>query len=152
MVTLECTSPVIFLRIPTPLDDRIDTRTMRIIVCGGRDFKDRALCYDHIEHFIGEHADEVIEIVSGHARGADTFAEDYAAANGLRCKVFAAEWDRYGRAAGPIRNRQMMQYASEENGAVLAFWDGKSKGTKNMIGQAQKAGMTVKIVYYGASE
>lgn len=125
---------------------------MRLIVCGSRDFKDRALCYDHIEHFIRSHANEPIEIVSGHARGADTYAEDYASANRIRCKVFAADWAKYGRPAGPIRNRQMMQYASEENGAVLAFWDGKSKGTKNMISQAQKAGMTVQIVCYGADQ
>ena len=59
---------------------------------------------------------------------------------------FPADWKVYGKQAGPVRNRQMLNYAKEEQGALLAFWDGKSRGTKNMIDIAKDAGIIVKVV------
>ena len=109
----------------------------RVIVCGGRDFKDEELCYASLDKLLNNIGN--IEIVSGNASGADTFGEKYAEKNGFEVKIFKPDWKKYGRAAGPIRNREMLEYALAENAIVVAFWDGKSKGTKNMISQAQNS-------------
>ena len=122
----------------------------RVIICGGRDFSDKGLCFDSLDLFLAGY--ETVEIVSGHASGADLLGEAYARAHGLKLSVFKADWKRYGRGAGPIRNRQMLEYAIEETALVIAFWDGKSKGTKNMIDQARKAGSEVKIVRYSEKD
>ncbi len=119
----------------------------RVIVCGGVDFTDKDLCFSQLQRLLSYH--ENIEIVSGHARGADSLGEEYAKENNLKLTIFPAEWKKYGRAAGPIRNRQMLQYAEEEKPVVIAFWDGQSRGTKNMINQAEKVGAEVHIVRYG---
>ena len=65
--------------------------------------------------------------------------------NGLELSVFPAEWNIYGRRAGFLRNTQMADFASEEGseGALIAFWDGQSRGTKMMISIAQKKGIAV---------
>ena len=62
--------------------------------------------------------------------------ERYAAENGFTVEIFMAEWDKYGRAAGPIRNEKMVDIAN----LVIAFWDGKSRGTKSLIKYAERAG------------
>lgn len=118
----------------------------RVIICGGRDFSDRNFCFSQLRQLLASY--ENIEIVSGHAKGADTFGEEYAEENGLKVSVFKPDWKLYGRAAGPIRNRQMLEYAEEENPVVIAFWNGKSKGTENMIRQSERAGAEVHIVSY----
>lgn len=120
--------------------------TTRIIICGGRDFNDRNLFYETMDSLIGKF--EEIELVSGHAKGADSFAEAYAKERNIPITVFKPDWKKYGRGAGPIRNREMLQYAIEEKPVVMAFWDGKSKGTKNMLDQAKKAGAECLITYY----
>lgn len=75
-------------------------------------------------------------ILSGGARGVDTWAVDEAERVGLPTEVLPAEWDKYGRAAGMIRNAQLVKRA----GKVMAFWDGVSKGTRNTMDTASKAG------------
>lgn len=74
------------------------------------------------------------------------FGEEFAEMEGIKCTVFKAEWNLYGKAAGPIRNKAMLTYAMEENPVVIAFWNGASRGTKNMVEQARKAGAEVIIV------
>ena len=78
---------------------------------------------------------------AAHAYGDEVmgYAEEYAAERGLKVKLYPAEWARYGKAAGPKRNNQMAKDAS----AVIAFWDGRSKGTKNMIDTAIKLNKVV---------
>lgn len=71
----------------------------------------------------------VTEIVSGGAKGVDTYAREYAHANGLKLTEFLPAYDRYGRGAPLKRNLQIIHYAD----AVIAFWDGKSRGTKHVI-------------------
>lgn len=71
----------------------------------------------------------VTEIVSGGARGVDACAAKYAEAHGIRLTEFLPDYERYGRAAPIKRNQQIIEYAD----VVLAFWDGRSKGTKNVI-------------------
>lgn len=116
----------------------------RIIVCGNKDFKDRDYCLKKLKEIIPKYTNP--EIVSGHARGADKFGEEYAKMEGIKCTVFKAEWNHYGKAAGPIRNREMLNYAMDETAIVIAFWNGTSRGTKNMVEQAQKAGVEVIII------
>lgn len=118
----------------------------RVIVCGGRDFSDKKLCFESLDRILTEYDD--VEIVSGHARGADLLGEEYAAKKGLACRVFPADWNKWGKAAGPIRNREMLIYAEAEVPVIVAFWDGRSLGTKNMIKQAENAGAEVHIVRY----
>lgn len=117
----------------------------RVIVCGGREFNDRELCFSKLDQILSEY--ENPEIVSGHAKGADLLGEKYAKLHSLPLKVFPAEWKKYGRGAGPVRNRQMLQYALEEKPLIIAFWNGVSPGTKDMIRQAEDAGAEVRIVY-----
>ena len=83
-----------------------------------------------------------VEIVSGTARGVDQLGEKYAASNDLECKKFPADWDRFGKSAGYKRNEQMAEYAD----ALVAFWDGCSRGTRHMINLAKAAGISVSII------
>lgn len=71
----------------------------------------------------------ISEVVSGTANGIDRRGEQWAAKNNIPIKQFPAEWDVYGKSAGYVRNYVMAQYAD----ALIAIWDGKSKGTLNMI-------------------
>lgn len=82
----------------------------------------------------------ITEVVSGGARGADTYGERWTD----KVKRFPADWDKHGRAAGPIRNQAMAEYAD----ALIAVWDGESKGTRDMISRARARGLKVFIYYY----
>ena len=84
----------------------------------------------------------ITEVVSGCAKGADTFGEEWADDQRLPVKKFPAEWDKYGRAAGPIRNKQMAEYSDQ----LIAFLYPNSRGTANMINQAKKLGLKVHII------
>ena len=89
---------------------------------------------------------EELEIVTGGCSGADAMGEDYARTWHLGLKVFPAKWDKYGRAAGPIRNRLMAEYASKaDRGILIAFPVGKSRGTSSMIEQAKECGLEVHV-------
>ena len=81
------------------------------------------------------------EIVSGGASGADALAERYARSRGLAFRAFPADWRRWGKLAGPIRNRQMADYGS----AAVVYWDGRSRGTADMISSASAAGLRVVV-------
>ena len=83
---------------------------------------------------IGKYIDGCKEIVSGGAKGADTCAIEYANKNGIKATVFLPEYERYGRAAPIIRNKQIVDYADK----IVAFWDGSSKGTLSVIKYAKK--------------
>jgi hypothetical protein len=120
----------------------------KVIVAGGRDFNDYEKLSKTLENFRnaiwnGNHADE-IEIVSGGARGADSLGERWAKENHVGVMLFPAEWDKHGKAAGPIRNEQMGDYAD----SLIAFWDGKSRGTAHMIKYAKDNGLNVIVVNY----
>lgn len=85
-----------------------------------------------------------VTIISGGATGADALGEQFAKANNLELIVVPANWEKYGRAAGPKRNAEMAEMID----ALIAFWDGKSRGTKNMIETAEKKGLLVRVVNY----
>jgi hypothetical protein len=80
-------------------------------------------------------------VVSGTALGADTEGEKAAKLLGIPVHRFPANWEKYGRAAGPIRNRQMAENAE----ALIAVWDGVSRGTKNMIEEAKARNLAVYV-------
>ncbi len=110
---------------------------MKTIIAGSRDLKD----YEVVCKAMADFGEEVTEVVSGKARGADALGEQWAKMRRIPIKPFPADWDAHGKAAGPIRNRQMAAYAE----ALVAIWDGKSSGTKNMIDEARKKGLVVHI-------
>lgn len=87
---------------------------------------------------------DTTEIVSGGAKGIDTCAENYAKQKGIPIKVFLPEYQRYGRVAPLKRNLQIIDYAD----LVLAFWDGKSHGTKYVIDKCKEKGKKVKVFMY----
>lgn len=116
---------------------------MKVIIAVGREFNDYGLLKTKCDFYLEKTFSE-IEIVSGKATGADSLGELYAKECEYRLKEFPANWQLNGRAAGPIRNEEMGDYAE----ALIAFWDGKSKGTKHMIDYMKKLGKPVKIVYY----
>ncbi|MFS0643834.1 DUF2493 domain-containing protein [Siminovitchia sp. 179-K 8D1 HS] len=116
----------------------------KVIVAGSRDFDDYPLLERELIHFLfGRHPNEV-EIISGTARGADQLGERFAKEKGCALKLFPADWNKNGKAAGPIRNKEMSEYAD----ACVVFWDGVSRGTKNMIDNAKRKGLKLKIVRY----
>lgn len=115
----------------------------KVIIAGCRDLEDYELVKAYADFKLSKIEDE-IEIVSGTASGADALGERYAEEKGYRVKRFPADWNKCGRRAGPLRNRQMAEYAD----ALLAYWDGKSKGTENMIQEAQARGLKVGIKLY----
>ena len=115
----------------------------RVIIAGTRYFNDYALLCEYADYKLSK-IRQPIEIVSGHARGADTLGERYAEERGYKLTLFPAEWDKYGKSAGPRRNKEMAEYAN----ALIAIWDGKSIGTKNMIDIAKEKGLKIGIKLY----
>ena len=113
---------------------------MKIIIAGSRNFNDYALLRKTLDEILIDDGD--YEVVSGCCSGADKLGERYAAEKGFRVKHFPADWSKFGKAAGPIRNALMADYA---DGLVL-FWDGTSKGSKNMLENARKRGLEIKEV------
>ena len=117
---------------------------MRIIVAGGRDFNSYEMLEKELKSIIDTNKNENIEIVSGGARGADTLGIKFAKENNIPIKFFPALWDQYGKSAGMIRNKQMAEYGD----FLLAFWDGESHGTKNMIKTMKEMNKHGKVVIY----
>lgn len=118
-----------------------------LIVAGGRDFNEYHIAYRGIHDTIMEINDDVT-IVSGCAKGADTIGEVYALTHDLPLIRFMADWKAHPKAAGPIRNAKMAEVGTD----LLAFWDGESKGTKDMINKARNKGLNVTIIYYGVNQ
>lgn len=117
----------------------------KLIVAGGRDFNR----YHSVAHEItmlanNELSHRAVSIVSGMARGADRMGWEFAQKARVQCYAFPADWDTHGKAAGPIRNRAMAEFAD----GLLAFWDGQSRGTKNMIETMQRMGKPVRVIRY----
>lgn len=110
---------------------------MKVIIAGGRNITD----YSLVLSALAESEFTPTEIVSGMAPGVDTLAIQYARENNLPLKEFHADWNSYKKAAGPIRNKAMAEYAD----ALVAIWDGESRGTHNMIQQAHLRGLKVYV-------
>ena len=91
---------------------------------------------------IGMYISDGDEIVSGGAVGIDSCAAEYAKKNGLMLTVFLPQYERYGRAAPIVRNKMIVDYADK----IVAFWDGKSRGTLSVIKYAEKTGKPCEII------
>jgi YspA, cpYpsA-related SLOG family len=111
----------------------------KVAIIGSRSFED----YELLKEVVGKFGRD-FSIVSGGAAGADRLAERYATEFGKAITVFKPDWNRYGRGAGMVRNKQIIAEAD----AVFAFWDGSSKGTKNSIELAKKADKPIRVVTY----
>ena len=126
------------------------TKELRVIVAGTRIFTDQQLLYSTLDSILADYSEDKykIIIISGCAKGADSIAIQYAKDHDHEIKKFPAEWDKLGKSAGVRRNLQMAQYASDvhHQGLLVAFWNGESPGTKNMIEVAKRYNLPVQIV------
>ena len=107
---------------------------MKLAIIGSRRISDIDL-----DHYIKEKPDE---IVSGGAKGVDFCASEYAKRNAIKLTLFLPQYERYGRAAPIIRNKEIVNYADK----ILIIWDGSSKGTLSVIKHAEKSGKEHKII------
>jgi hypothetical protein len=114
----------------------------KVIIAGGRNFSDYDLLSSNLHRLLSKKIE--VEIVSGMARGADSLALQYAKENSIPVKKFPANWDKDGNSAGYKRNVQMAEYAD----ACVCFWNGKSKGTADMIRVARLYKLHVRVIKY----
>lgn len=112
---------------------------MKLIIAGSRHLTDKVELIDQILRRLPFGDQQITEVVSGCARGIDTEGERWANRNNIPIKRFPADWDKYGRSAGPIRNQQMAKYAD----ALLLIWDGQSPGSRNMLQVAEDEDLTI---------
>jgi len=115
---------------------------IKVIIAGGRNFDDFNKLCQVCDEFLQDQNN--IEIVSGAYKGADLLGERYAVERNHPIKQFPADWRRYGKSAGQKRNAEMAIYAD----ALIAFWDGESKGTKHMIELATQTELKVRVIYF----
>ena len=113
---------------------------MKTIIAGSRGFNDYGLLCQICKEEL------LTEVVSGTARGADQLGERYSDENGIPKKQFPADWDKYGKSAGYKRNTEMAKYAD----ALIAFWDGESRGTKHMIDLAKQHNLKTRVVIFNS--
>lgn len=98
---------------------------MRVIIAGSRSVTDP----HEVNRAIIDSGFVITEVVSGGCYGPDTFGEQWAARQGIPVKRFPADWNKHGKAAGPLRNQEMVDYAD----AVIAVWDGQSRGVASLM-------------------
>lgn len=110
---------------------------MRVIIAGSRGICD----YELVEEALHSSDLTPTEIVSGCAEGVDQLGEEWALQHEIPITRFPAEWAVFGKQAGPIRNAEM----AKNSDALIALWDGKSRGTKNMIDNAINKQLIVKV-------
>ena len=121
---------------------------IKLIIAGGRDFSDYQLLQLETQRFLVEQNfnPSQLTIISGKAQGADSLGEQFARKYHFQVEEFPADWNTYGKRAGYLRNEVMAHNAD----ALIAIWDGYSKGTKHMIDLAKK--YNLKIYVYLANE
>lgn len=111
----------------------------RVAVVGSRSFENFKLLDAYLYEYFYP-----FRLISGGASGADSLAEEFARRRNLKKKIYKANWDKYGKGAGFIRNKKIVKNCD----VVVAFWDGESKGTKNTIDLAKEAGKKVYVVMF----
>ncbi len=111
---------------------------MKLGVVGSRTFNDYNLLKKTLDKY------DIDEIVSGGANGADQLAERYAEEKNIKTNIFLPDWKKYGRKAGPLRNKQIV----ENSDYIIAFWDGVSRGTLSSINLAKHMGKDLTIVKF----
>lgn len=154
MIILLCANVVVMM-IPHPVNIKngwqywwyqscVSMIERKVAIVGSRNFPDLDIVRSTIRNLVNESVclDQTITIVSGGARGPDKAGENEAKRLRLKTIIFLADWDQYGKAAGFIRNTQIANECDE----VIAFWDGKSNGTRNTIAKAKKFGKKITVV------
>ena len=111
---------------------------MKVLICGSRGWTDQAAIWDRLRNLPLD-----AEIITGGAIGVDTIAKIGADYFGLTSIVFPADWKTHGKAAGLIRNIEMLDQKPD---LVIAFWDGKSTGTAHTITNAEKRTIPVEVI------
>ena len=111
---------------------------MKLIVAGSRTFTN----YPLLCQTLGPQRHRITEVLHGGTRGADQLGFRWAVKHHIRSRCFAADWERFGKAAGVRRNHQMAQAGD----MLLAFWDGRSAGTQHMISCMQQLGKPVVVI------
>lgn len=120
---------------------------MKVIVAGSRSFDDYGLLCEVMYQLFAHRGPgtapdyQDLILISGTARGADRLGMRWARDRHIPIYKYPADWDRHGPAAGPIRNREM----AADGDVLVAFWDGESRGTKNMIHEAVREGLEVHV-------
>ena len=114
----------------------------KVCICGGRDFLNYNLFKKKCDSILENITD--IEIISGGASGADFLAEIYAEEKGYKMSRFPADWKKYKKRAGIIRNKEMIKQAD----FVIAYWNGVSKGTASSIKFTEQKGIPLRIIKY----
>ena len=118
----------------------------KVVIAGSRGFSNYKLLKETCDKYLREKKKtHNVVVISGHARGADSLGEKYASDEDLDLEIYPADWKKYGKSAGFMRNEQMADIAD----AVIAFWNGESHGTKHMIDIAEEKGLNVRVVNYG---
>ncbi len=111
---------------------------MRTIIAGSRTVKN----IQQVQVYLSRNPWVISEVVCGKAKGPDTYGERWAQKHDIQVEYFPADWEKFGKAAGMIRNTHMAEYAQ----ALVAFWDGQSKGTRNMIDQMMMRNKVVLVI------
>lgn len=115
---------------------------MRVLVCGGRDYRDVQRVYAELDALHAAARHDCMVVIQGGAKGADQLARQWAVDRGVAFQNYPADWVKHGRAAGPIRNERMLLAGRPE--LVLAFPGGR--GTADMVNRAKAAGVTLKEI------
>lgn len=110
-----------------------------VIIAGSRNFNDYEFLKQYMDFLLQNKQD--IVVLCGEARGADSLGKRYALEKGFSVLSFPADWKRFGRSAGVLRNREMSKNAD----ACVVFWDGFSRGSANMIAEAKRAGLALRV-------
>ena len=113
---------------------------MHVVVCGSRTIKDHKDIYKILSELHSVH--NFTLLLSGNALGVDRIAENWATENNISIQQHIPDWKQYGKGAGVVRNKEMI----EKSSMVIAFWDGKSNGTKHAIETASKHNKVLKII------
>ncbi len=111
---------------------------MKVIVAGSREFTD----YQVVCRVLHAHRQQITQIITGGARGADRLGYRWAWKHAIRHHLFRADWERFGKSAGMRRNHQMAQAGD----VLIAFWDGKSPGTAHMVQCMRQLGKPVVVI------
>jgi len=117
---------------------------MKTIIAGSRTCND----IEALNLALSYHDYDITEIICGKAKGADTLGELFGIDNNIPIKYYPAEWDKYGKSAGCIRNKQMADNAE----VLICLWDGISNGSKNMIKLAKQAKLKILVFNYLTNE
>lgn len=121
----------------------------RCIITASPAFSDYSLLRSTANQIFEDKDTSDLVVISGCPHGKEEIGEVFASRNNLACIRFPFELKTYGRSAACVRNKKMAEFASLENGMLIAFWDGNDKGTRHMIHSAEKYGLEIHVVKVG---